>query len=831
MKKKTKILFASLLLGASFATVATGCKGLKGDYELTNFTVDASNVTLSYEIGDTVDLSGLVMKATFSDDETKTVALTDVKIYLGNEDITSNLSKITESAGNKQLKIVYTSEYGEKSKMLTITVNAEQIVLDAIDTFNKPAFLVAYKDQLDKASNDKNSTASEAVFFKNNMDEYYIVGDDNAFKVLPVAEALDFDTGDITSLTNVTVNSTVKVLVDNAYQTLTKSNKEGAEYTYEYYQGETLLLTEVASKNEFYFAPSAVGKIFNISILPDATVYDVDSDTDAIVLPVQVVDGYNVYNTKQLAVLDNSARQSWLEKKSQAGVAGVNTNGVVLHSTMALTVEDIPDDYYYTLPDNYNVKYVENGVSKTPEEWGMTRTFLKQHYDNYATNPEQDPYGCEDYVFIYQRIIGAGQTFNFYGNYFEVDASAIPLVCAFKADRDTNGNTYVNIDGKDSHYDTYYGDDFSNAVLFHVIGQVQTWTCGNGHTTASEEPLAVCPETGCGEAVTGSEEGETFFFDNLAIKGNAQSKQLIVDVQNTENAVKDCLVYAGSIILTRLNNGKAKLDNVRNYNFFIPFMASKGTEIEYNRTKCYDSFQNAIFVWGNSNVKVNNSIFKRAGGPLVILNHDFPDDSDESLAIPHMTISSDSVMYSALTGTELWFKSVDATAIMPKFIVMDALFAMGGKTIYNGRKASEVLSATPTIGDGKMNIVALLMRDATGATEAIASTIAQGSLFYGDDLTDTNAPRLDRMTDSVLGQTIRALLNPTGTDDIDKLPPVFNIGNQVFFFDGTTIRDTSMVDATNAFKSAVSTANYVSVNQGGISILFELSPLVMDVQP
>ncbi len=828
MKKKTKILFASLLLGASFATVATGCKGLKGDYELTNFTVDASNVTLSYEIGDTVDLSGLVMKATFSDDETKTVALTDVKIYLENEDITSNLSKITESAGNKQLKIVYTSEYGEKSKTLTITVNAEEIVLDAIDTFNKPAFLVAYQDQLDEASNDKNSKASEAVFFKNNMDEYYMVGDDNAFKVLPVAEALDFDTGDITALTSVTVKSTVKVLVGNAYETLTKSNKEGAEYTYEYYQGETLLLTEYASKNEFQFAPSAVGSIFNISVLPDDTVYDVDSDTDAIVLAVQVVDGYNVYNTKQLAVLDNSARVSWVEKKGQAGVANVNTNGVILHSTMALTLDDIPDDYYYTLPDNYNVKYVdENGVSKTPEEWGMTRTFLKQHYDNYATNPEQDPYGCEDYVFIYQRIIGAGQTFNFYGNYFEVDASALPLVCAFKANRDTAGNTYEN---NEDINETYYGNDFSNAVLFHVMGQVQTWTCGNGHTTASEEPLAVCPETGCGEAVTGSEEGETFFFDNLAIKGNAQSKQLSVDVQKTENAVQDkeCLVYAGSIILTRLNNGKAKLDNVRNYNFFIPFMASKGTEIEYNRTKCYDSFQNAIFAWGNSNITVNNSIFKRAGGPLVILNHDFPDNSDESLAIPHMTISSDSVMYSALTGTELWFKSVGATAIMPKFIEMDGLFASGGKTIYNGRKLSDVLGATPTIGDGKMNIVALLMRDASDAITALGSTMAEGSLLYGDP-TDATAPRLDRMKDTVLGETIRELLNPTGTDDINNLPPVFNIGGQVFFFDGTTIRDTSMADATNPFKAAVASANYVSVNQGGISILFELSPLVMDV--
>ncbi|MBE7067795.1 MAG: hypothetical protein E7381_00690 [Clostridiales bacterium] len=815
MKKKTKIIFASLLLGTSFATVATGCKNLSGDYELTNFTVDTSAVALSYEIGDTVDLSGLIMKATYSDDETKAVAFSEVKIYLGNEDITANLSKITETAGNKTIKVVYSTEYGEKSKSFTITVKDEEVVLDSIDTFNTPAFLVAYRAQIEAAKTQTEST-EESVFFKNEMDEYYMVGDDNAFKVVPVADALDFDTGEITALTNVTVNSTVKVLVGNVYQTLTKSVKEGAEYTYEYYNGETLLVTEDAKKNEFFFAPSAVGQIFNISILPDSTVYEVDSATDAIVMAVQIVDGYNVYNTKELAVLDNSKRESWVELKGQAGVANVDTNGVILHNTMALTATDIPEDFYYTLPEDYNVKYEdENGVSKTPEEWGMGRTFLKQHFDNYATNPDDTPNGTEDYVLIYQRAIGTGKTFSFYGNYFEVDASQIPLVCAFKANRDNQGNQYVN---NEDTYETYYGDDFSNAVLFHITSQEQVWTCEDGHVESSEEPLSECST--CGKAVTGSEEGETFYFDNLAIRGNAQNKQLKVDV-STEGAVqnKECLVYAGGIILTKINNTKAKLDNVRNYNFFIPFFANKGASIEYNRTKCYDSFQNAIFAWGNTNVTVNKSIFKRAGGPLVILQHDLPDESDESLAIPHMQVSADSVMYSALSGSELWFKSVGATAIIPQFVQLDSLFMMAGKTIYKGRKATD----TTGIGEGKMNIVALLMRDGTNATTALGSLAAQGSFLYGD-ATDENAPRLDRMTNTQLGVTVRGVLSATA-NTTTVTAPVFNIGNQVFYFDGTTVRDTMNADASMAFMMALQSANHIGFNQGGLSVLFEISPL------
>lgn len=812
MKKKTKILFASLLLGASFTTVATGCSALKGEYSLTKFVVNTSNVTLTYEIGDTVDLTGLQMTATFSDDETKAVALTDVKIYLGDEDVTANLAKITETAGTKDIKVVYNTEYGEKTATFKITVNAEQIVLDSIDSFNMPAFLAAYKAQIAAAKNANSDP--ETVFFENQMTEYYMVGDDNAFKLVPVAEAYDED-WTVTTLTNVTVNSTVKMLVGNSYETLTKANKEGADYTYEYYQGETLLLTEYAAKNEFQFAPAAVGKIFNLSVLPDSTVYNVDEDTDAIVLEVEVVDGYNVYNTQQLSVLDNSGRTAWADYKAAAQLTGVNTNGVVLHATMELTTADIPDDFYYTLPDNYNIKYKDaNGNLKTPEELGMGRTFLKQHYENYG-NGQVEPNGNEDYVFIYQRIIGAGQTFNFYGNYFEVDASALPLVCSFGPTADKDGNTYAADD-------TWYGSDFSNAALFHIMGQVQTWTCGNGHVTASDEPLAVCPESGCGEEVTGSAEGETFYFDNLAIRGNAKSEEITVASETTGFQGSETLVRAGGLILTRLNDVKAKLDNVRNYEFFISFFANKGTEIEYSRTKCYDSFQNAIFAWGNANVQVTDSIFKRAGGPLVILQHD--DATDGSLSIPHMTVDSASIMETNLTGTEIWFESVGATAIMPQFITLDGLFMQAGKTIFRGRKATD----TTSIGDGKLNIVALLMQDATNAQTALGSLAAQGTFFYGDDATDTTdttSPRLDRMTDTLLGGTIRNIFKATANGQT-VTAPVFNIGNQVFFFDGTNVRDTSNEIATVAFGAALLSAKYIGFNQGGLSIMFELDDLV-----
>jgi hypothetical protein len=129
--------------------------------------VDASNVKTVYQVEETVSLDGLVMKAFFNDETTDDVALNEVKIYLGEEEITNNLSKITESKGVKTVKVVYSTKYGEDFAEFTVTVNEEAVSLVSIIGFNEPTFLSDYKANIAAATNDTADANFEQKFFAN----------------------------------------------------------------------------------------------------------------------------------------------------------------------------------------------------------------------------------------------------------------------------------------------------------------------------------------------------------------------------------------------------------------------------------------------------------------------------------------------------------------------------------------------------------------------------------------------------------------------------------------------------------------------------------------
>jgi hypothetical protein len=249
-KKKVAIIAASAVLGVSVVTAGAILlpKLLKGSLKMTDFVVDASNVKTVYQVEETVSLDGLVMKAFFNDETTDDVALNEVKIYLGEEEITNNLSKITESKGVKTVKVVYSTKYGEDFAEFTVTVNEEAVSLVSIIGFNEPTFLSDYKANIAAATNDTADANFEQKFFANEETAYYVVGDDNAFKFLPVAQVYNEDDFSTETLTSFKATSTVQVMDGTEFAPLTKQAKAGAEFVYEYYQGETLLVTETRGK-------------------------------------------------------------------------------------------------------------------------------------------------------------------------------------------------------------------------------------------------------------------------------------------------------------------------------------------------------------------------------------------------------------------------------------------------------------------------------------------------------------------------------------------------------------------------------------------------------
>jgi hypothetical protein len=324
----------------------------------------------------------------------------------------------------------------------------------------------------------------------------------------------------------------------------------------------------------------------------------------------------------------------------------------------------------------------------------------------------------------------------------------MPLVAAFEP-------TGVSGDSQ-----AYYGSDFSNTTFLHLRGQ---------------------------EGSTGDAD-ENFSFYNLAVRGNAKAEQLIID-DATEGTQGDKLVYGGGLIFTKVANMKATYDNVRTYTCFISLFADPNSVVHYNQTKCYDSFQNAIFIWSKADISVTNSYFKRAGGPVIIMNHPDPEEANPETRVPQLTVDENSEMESYLTGSEVWFSVVQATTVVDSIKGMDALFNPLGKTI---------------LKDGALNIVALVMRDATDASAALNQIETQGKVTYKDAY-------LDRMDGSQFAIMLKQIL-ATGA-------PAFNVGTNLMYYNPTDPVNPAVFVNCDYTAFANPAAEHITLNMGGISII------------
>lgn len=765
MKRKTRLLFAAALLGATFGTTAAGCDLFKGNFALTDFVVNTEGADLEYLVNETVDFSGLVMTATYNDNSAESVAITSVKFYLNDVDITANLNEITKTKGEKTIVVVYTTEHGEDSTSFKVTVTEnvqeEQVIIDSLSA---PYFYLEYKNAIATATN-ADGVENEGKFYKNEGQEYYIVGNENAFKYLPIATTLDEETLLEVTLDNFVAQSTISVLDNGQYTELTKGNKEGEEYVYEYKLGNDLIVTENAAKNEYSFTSVAVDKIFKISVKPNETIYDTTVKSKEI--EVQVKQAYNIYNASQTAVLDNSNRTEWNALKNANGVASVSKTikGVVFHADIKITKDNIPEGFQYTLPADHQIVYKDlgNNTTGSPEDFGLERTFLWNQY-------------CGSDLDLFERNIVQGDSFAFYGNYFALDTSAMPLVASFAsaATPSTPGATG----------DTFYGEDFSNTTLFKFSGDLTTTDNAD----------------------------ERYSFNNLNIKGNAKSVQLVITDGTDGFQGTESLVYCGSLIFIKTSASTMNFDNCRMQNFFIGLFPDEDGVINYSRVKCYDSAQTAMFAWGAKRVNIENSRLERSGGPLIISQHAHPDwEGEWTNKYANIVVSADTKLESRLLGSEAWFKAIPgATDFVAQFATMNTqILVPMGKSIFDA--------------DNKMNIVTLIFSSTSNVMQAIGELRAQGSFVYGNAALDR------RVEGSELCAKVRQVFALLGANAAQI--PIFNIGNEVFFVNplignGTIVSVADpTTDATMQMYMAMATADYIGLTQGGLSILLALTPV------
>lgn len=679
LKRKLKKVAASALaltMGFSIGISAVGCDGLQGQRQLQEFIANSASMDTEYFVGETVDFAGLVLQAKYNDNTTQDINISEVVVKLGGEIITQNLGKITESAGTKNVELVF------EDKTVTITIevkatndssnNGEEVKY-YVAMYTAPKAIVDRTKKINNAGQAYGSEKYESTFYQAEEKEV-IVGDDNTYKFLPVLETMpsviDDEVVDAMVFTNFETNTKISIYQEDAYVALERV--EGEEQI-TYSLGGVVYATETIGKNEYDFAAEAVGKKFKLEVLPDDCFIDPNSDeawATPVSVEIKVVDAFNVYTAKQLSILEN-VDSNWDSIKFEMGVTAemvASVKGIVLQNDISVTASDIPSSYTYTL--DKEILYGDatdpaNPVIKTAQEWGLTNTFLKE--------AEETIRGA------LERKVTEGQTFDVHGNYYLLDLSKLPLVSSITA---AEGNTVV--DG--------YGNDFSNATFIRFSGE----------------------ETSKG----------TVTVKNLDSICNANRSQLCT--VNKDGAVDtNRPVYAGGIIFMKMGAVNITLDNVIGRTSFISYFPEEYANVTMNNIKMFDSYQSAMMVWGAADVNITNSTMERAGGPLFLMQHAYLDNNDlRDKSIPKVTVDAASSLKNPVTGEEAWFYSVGASEKVGQIKALGAAFAQIGKSLMDK--------------DGKLGLIAVVMPAGNGV-DILTDTRAQGRFIYGNYVIDRMA--------------------------------------------------------------------------------------------
>lgn len=373
MKKlKTGICVLSIaLIVCVCITIFTACNSAQA----VAISLKPESIETTVLVGSEHDLSTLVLKVTYDDGENKDI--------VKNKDM--DITPIdTTKLGKQDLTI----KYLDLQTKVEITVVAHKEDLYTIMGFETPSFYTEFKDTKKSASKDIDINFALG-------DSVYKVGDDNAFKFLPIITAVD-DEGNTVTITEYTSKVTIK------------ENEE--ELT-----GENLsnVVSIDNTSSTFDFTPLAIGRTFDITVepleIPDTATYG------PITFSVEIVDGWNVYNEADLSRVESNQHtlSIWADKKAENNIDDRYIKSVVLHNNLEIKKSDLPSDMFY--PNN------------APNHEGLVIAgTLKDSYS------------------FYTRDIPEGETFSIYGNYFSIKTKntgddAIPMT------------EYLQRDGKFSH--------------------------------------------------------------------------------------------------------------------------------------------------------------------------------------------------------------------------------------------------------------------------------------------------------------------------------------------------------------------------------------------
>ncbi len=580
---------------------------------LISIEVRSAAADRSVAFGGTVDYSKFTIVRHFSDGSS------DSELNGTSEGVSHN--DIDATIPGEQ-ELVFTYE-GKSSAPVTITVLAEKVTLHR---FALPAFYT----EATAIEDDEAGTKSEDrdSFMKGG--KTYKVGDDNAFEFQPDGRVLMLPSMQEISVTVITTF------------TLAIKDAEGENFTpvAEAEAGQ-YVTTNPLLPNLYYFTEQAVGKVFKLTITPDAANYTVEGN-GSIEAVLEVVDGYNVYNQIGLSVFDNVNVKHWHDVKEAAGTLRWDSKplvdyniiktgdekfapvkSVVLHGNITIDPDELPDNFFwqatdegYTTVDTFlkNNAQIPDAV-KNHLEGSLKDGINKDQYYQFDDETSGDLKEDEDSTVNMQKGVYTSTGTSVIGNFHTI--------------------TYHTTGIRHSLYTVYDGKDENGSAF-----PLSHWSLFKYSKTSVKNVEIV-------------NEGLPTVSD-LRILGQSPRKPATDGEPAHLMAFNSC-------------TNKVTLENCIVTRLFVVLMGDTDSAVETTANadvsdcKLFDIYSNMFYLW-RAQVNVTNSIMKDAGGPIFILcdgdRSEFNSDKyplDKDAEGPNLVVDEGSALESLAAGNESWY--------------------------------------------------------------------------------------------------------------------------------------------------------------------------------
>ncbi len=514
----------------------------------------------------------------------------------------------TPSLKNIKIKVSYSDGsveevlYGDATKAdFTVTCDTENLGdTTASVSYKGVAFEVSIKVVFDIDSvtmpafvNDFNAQKGETSNFKDKT-QIYTVGTEGLFYFSPIVTAwVDDEPVKLDAPGDVEIVASLEILNGEAYEAVV----EMANYV------------EVNAKMaSFDFTDEAVGNTFKL------TVYPAFSDPSKISsysrsFEFKVIDAYNAYTATDLLLWDNT-QQAVADFRTEKGITADASaiKGIVLHSNISLTASDLPSSFFYHESVDTSAFAGLSAEKKARLEGSL-----------------------KDSVDIFFRNLGETGTFVFEGNYFTLDASAIPFVM-----KETGDNTL----------EIAPTSIVSHANFFKIEG-----VADRNSTTATE----------------------SFDIKNLNLIGNLNRQEANIS--------------SGGLIFIKAHQAKSNFYNIVSKRWYINAFGQKNAvnhEVVFDHCIFEDSYNCMIYSWGGL-IQIKNSRLYGAGGPAIIADHVSPTSTTSGRTgsggwTSNIVIDEKSTVASYVTSQEAWFKEFNASSAVSGIMALDTLFKGFGRT-------------------------------------------------------------------------------------------------------------------------------------------------------